>query len=140
MKSSSEDALVCLHDACCLHSEACNALGASDGVIHSRISSEAVSLRATANTLAQVRWSRLLVYAVGVTQTSHLRYVRDAAQESTFVHAPPQIRLLARQRCASQRSLQDAPIFRLLLKVAVKGTHQCDFLNFCGCFAHPTNI
>jgi hypothetical protein len=32
----------------------------------------------------------------------------------------------------SQRSLQDAPIFRLLLKVAVKGTHQCDFINFCG--------
>ena len=32
----------------------------------------------------------------------------------------------------SQRSLQIAPIFRLLLKVAVKGTHQCDFPNFCG--------
>ena len=27
---------------------------------------------------------------------------------------------------ASQRSLHNAPIFRLLLKVAVKGTHQCD--------------
>ena len=37
-------------------------------------------------------------------------------------------------RChrASQRSLHYAPIFRLLLKVAVNGTHQCDFLNFCG--------
>jgi hypothetical protein len=33
---------------------------------------------------------------------------------------------------SSQRSLHNAPIFRLLLKVAVKGTHQCDFLNFCG--------
>ena len=32
----------------------------------------------------------------------------------------------------SQRSLHDAPIFRLLLKVAVNGTHQCDFHNFCG--------
>ena len=31
---------------------------------------------------------------------------------------------------ASQRSLHNAPIFRLLLKVAVKGTHQCDFLIF----------
>ena len=31
----------------------------------------------------------------------------------------------------SQRSFQDAPIFRLLLEVAVGGTHQCDFLNFC---------
>ena len=36
--------------------------------------------------------------------------------------------------CSSQRSLQDAPIFRLLLKVAVKGTHQCDFTNFWGAF------
>jgi len=33
---------------------------------------------------------------------------------------------------SSQRSLHNAPIFRLLLKVAVNGTHQCDFLNFCG--------
>ena len=32
-----------------MHSEACNALGASDGVIHSSISLEVVSLRATAN-------------------------------------------------------------------------------------------
>ena len=35
---------------------------------------------------------------------------------------------------ASQRSLQIAPIFRLLLKVAVNGTHQCDFTNFWGAF------
>ena len=34
--------------------------------------------------------------------------------------------------CASQRSLHNAPIFRLLLKVAVNGTHQCDLFNFCG--------
>ena len=31
----------------------------------------------------------------------------------------------------SQRSFQDAPTFRLSLKVAVRGTHQCDFLNVC---------
>ena len=30
----------------------------------------------------------------------------------------------------SQRSLHNAPIFRLLLKVAVKGTHQCDSYQF----------
>ena len=36
------------------------------------------------------------------------------------------------QHTLSQRSLHNAPIFRLLLKVAVNGTHQCDFLNFCG--------
>ena len=38
-------------------------------------------------------------------------------------------------RCRpSQRSLHNAPIFRLLLKVAVNGTHQCDFSNFCGAY------
>jgi hypothetical protein len=43
---------------------------------------------------------------------------------------------------ASQRSLHNAPIFRLLLKVAVNGTHQCDFLNFCGTFGpqQPSSI
>jgi len=35
-----------------LHSEACNTLGASDGVIHIRISHEVVSLRATAANIA----------------------------------------------------------------------------------------
>ena len=38
----------------------------------------------------------------------------------------------------SQRSLHIAPIFRLLLKVAVNGTQQCDFINFCGAFWAPT--
>ena len=38
----------------------------------------------------------------------------------------------------SQRSLHIAPIFRLLLKVAVNGTQQCDFFNFCGTFLVPT--
>ena len=38
------------------------------------------------------------------------------------------------QIMASQRSLHNAPIFRLLLKVAVNGTHQCDYSNFCGSF------
>ena len=33
---------------------------------------------------------------------------------------------------SSQRSLHSAPIFRLLLKVAVNGTHQCDSHNFWG--------
>ena len=37
---------------------------------------------------------------------------------------------VGQQSLTSQRSLHNAPIFRLLLKVAVKGTHQCDFLNF----------
>jgi hypothetical protein len=40
--------------------------------------------------------------------------------------------IACRACCASQRSLHNAPIFRLLLKVAVNGTHQCDFQNFCG--------
>ena len=40
--------------------------------------------------------------------------------------------LLSCQGVSSQRSLHNAPIFRLLLKVAVNGTHQCDYSNFCG--------
>ena len=40
---------------------------------------------------------------------------------------------------ASQRSLHNAPIFRLLLKVAVKGTHQCDLLYFCGDMLFPNS-
>ena len=43
-----------------------------------------------------------------------------------------------RQRPPSQRSLHNAPIFRLLLKVAVNGTHQCGFFNFCGASWTPT--
>ena len=39
---------------------------------------------------------------------------------------------------ASQRSLHNEPIFRLLLKVAVKGTQQCEFHNFCGA-SRPNN-
>ena len=41
----------------------------------------------------------------------------------------------------SQRSLHNEPIFRLLLKVAVKGTQQCDLPNFCGasCPNNSTN-
>ena len=54
-----------------------------------------------------------------------------------FLHAVPRLEDVVRSanpalKEASQRSLHNAPIFRLLLKVAVKGTHQCDFLNFCG--------
>ena len=37
---------------------------------------------------------------------------------------------VALHQSVSQRSLHNAPIFRLLLKVAVNGTHQCDFLEF----------
>ena len=37
-------------------------------------------------------------------------------------------------------SVHNAPIFRLLLKVAVNGTHQCDFLNFCGGFGSQQTV
>ena len=54
------------------------------------------------------------------------RYVRGASKRG--------------QHGSSQRSLQDAPVFRLLLKVAVKGTHQCDFFNFWGSLGLPTML
>ena len=50
----------------------------------------------------------------------------------THVSAACNAIAIALHQCVSQRSLHNAPIFRLLLKVAVNGTHQCDFLNFCG--------
>ena len=46
----------------------------------------------------------------------------------------------AGQTCASQRSLHNTPIFRLLLKVAVNGTHQCDSFNFCGSFGPQLSV
>jgi hypothetical protein len=50
---------------------------------------------------------------------------------------------LSARSLPSQRSLHNAPIFRLLLKVAVNGTHQCDCRNFCGGLGsqqeHPSN-
>ena len=75
---------------------------------------------------------------------------------AAFVHTRPRARACAQHlqvlRCtawqdkgapsrhcpASQRSLHNAPIFRLLLKVAVNGTHQCGFFNFCGALWAPT--
>ena len=49
-------------------------------------------------------------------------------------HACPFCMSASSQICepASQCSLHSEPIFRLLLKVAVNGTHQCESLNFCG--------
>ena len=54
--------------------------------------------------------------------------------------APQREGASCRQRPPSQRSLHNAPIFRLLLKVAVNGTHQCGFFNFCGALWAPTPL
>ena len=51
---------------------------------------------------------------------------------SGLVHLCKHANPVACQASPSQRSLHNAPIFRLLLKVAVNGTHQCDYSNFCG--------
>ena len=64
-------------------------------------------------------------------------FIGEAAkQRYGFCKAPKKKQFAFGQRPnlhrPSQRSLHNAPIFRLLLKVAVNGTHQCDFLNFCG--------
>ena len=60
-----------------LHSEACNALGASDGVIHSSISQEAARLRATANNLlcrrGKIKTSNALLCFRGTKQQRVLR-------------------------------------------------------------------
>ena len=56
---------------------------------------------------------------------------RGDRRAQTLLRTPSRTRAApALEAGASQRSLHNAPIFRLLLKVAVKGTHQCDCLNF----------
>ena len=54
-----------------LHSEACNAFGACDGVIHSRVFQEMVSLRAIANKDLKVRMEEvnLLTKREGLCQS-----------------------------------------------------------------------
>jgi len=53
-----------------LHSEACNALGASDGVIHSRISWEAICCKAIAN--AEPTYSLTLMQVCVCVLHSHI--------------------------------------------------------------------
>ena len=60
--------------------------------------------------------------------------VRNQGLTSSFPLVPEQPTDLA-----SQRSLHNAPIFRLLLKVAVNGTHQCDSIEFLRDRKIPTN-
>ena len=65
------------------------------------------------------------------------RLARSTAQRATRLTGVETLCALPvwAHRChPSQRSLHNAPIFRLLLKVAVNGTHQCDFSNFCGAY------
>ena len=67
-------------------------------------------------------------------QSSYRSYTPPAPRWEKNSTSP--FKLLMQELCSptwvSQRSLHNAPIFRLLLKVAVNGTHQCDFPNFCG--------
>ena len=77
----------------------------------------------------------------------HVHWLQSSASEVVYI-AP--LRAHVDKVCAyfcspvkfwaSQRSLHNTPIFRLLLKVAVNGTHQCDSFNFCGDFGpQPTS-
>jgi len=61
-----------------------------------------------------------------------VRYVSCMAQETQVGEHLVTCAFSKGDRRSSQRSLHNAPIFRLLLKVAVKGTHQCDFDIFAG--------
>jgi hypothetical protein len=54
---------------------------------------------------------------------------RDLGKNTAAILLPKHIAAVINYS-VSQRSLHNAPIFRLLLKVAVNGTHQCDFQNF----------
>ena len=71
--------------------------------------------------------------------------IRDAALlihatfRNTSVHTLSAVTMRILWLVASQRSLHNAPIFRLLLKVAVNGTHQCDSIEFLRDRKIPTN-
>ena len=77
------------------------------------------------------QWSRITNASVGrgPARGAYLQHLRSecALRECALSRA---LALF----CTSQRSLHNTPIFRLLLKVAVNGTHQCDSFNFCGSF------
>ena len=74
----------------------------------------------------------ILVLANVQTSVYNVLVTFSTAQASFKICSATQTASLGRHSSASQRSLHNAPIFRLLLKVAVNGTHQCDFHNFCG--------
>ena len=63
---------------------------------------------------------------IGPKVLSHLRPPAPATLASNPIETPAVI------------SLHNAPILRLLLKIAMSGMHQCDFLNLCEMQA-PTN-
>ena len=111
--------------------EARGALGPSDGVIHGSISHDVVSLRTTTNQATQSAGAG----AARSSARSSSRFCESRVIEKTTCSSAQGdlARTVAKLR-TSQRSLHNAPIFRLLLKVAVNGTHQCDFHNFCGTF------
>ena len=72
-----------------------------------------------------------------------IRYASSLMQavfRNTSVHTLRAVAMHKFRQVASQRSLHNAPIFRLLLKVAVNGTHQCDSIEFLRDRKIPTNI
>ena len=52
---------------------------------------------------------------------------------NTFAGFPAPDPLLDSGSRSSRRSIHNAHTFRILLNLAVTGTHQCYFVNFCGC-------
>ena len=78
-------------------------------------------------------FSHALGLSSGLDRPSRLPNITHNTKNNIFVAGTALATLFAASG-ASQRSLHNAPIFRLLLKVAVNGTHQCDFQNFCGAF------
>ena len=79
-----------LHWADARHSEACDALGASDGVIHSNISVEAVSSRAPANSFNKSSSRVMRIFYL--LPLDYVVPTLPAAKSVTYVFRSPQIR------------------------------------------------
>ena len=79
------------------------------------------------------RRARVAEQAAGLTsphrRRAKLTWERAA---SDLWHTWPRDTPMSIHALSSQRSLHNAAIFRLLLKVGVNGTHQCDYSNLRG--------
>ena len=134
-----------------LRSEACSAIGASDGAARSRMSHLAACLRAAANaSFINIDPAPNCISAVRLLSSPGNPYpppsppLRPAkpTRATTIARSPKLeqqalfhaqfLSLISFTACASHHSLCNAPIFHILIKLAVNGAHQCDFRRFSG--------
>ena len=91
-----EESRVISNESCSLHSEACNAQGASNGVIHSNISQEVASARTATNRWGSHSAQQERVLQCSVDQVVHVPQVRT---QEAVIHAPEIVSQRWEQQC-----------------------------------------